>query len=101
MIDFEDQKDWELETKLVRGGTLRSEFGETNEAIFVTSGYVYESAEEAEQSFNGQKDRFVYSRFKNPTVGMFEKRMTLLEGAEDCRPTASGMPAGLASLAVQ
>ena len=101
MIDFEDQKDWELETKLVRGGILRSQFGETNEAIFVTSGYVYESAEEAEQSFNGTKERFVYSRFKNPTVEMFEKRLALIEGAEDCRGLASGMAAVFASLACQ
>ena len=72
--DLEAQRKWGVQTRLVRGGTLRSEFGETNEAIFVTSGYVYESAEEAEQSFNGQKDRFVYSRFKNPTVEMFEKQ---------------------------
>src|SRR5437016_5362312 len=99
--DFETQQKWKQQTRLVRGGTLRSEFGETNEAIFVTSGYVYESAEEAEQSFNGQKDRFVYSRFKNPTVEMFEKRLTLIEGAEDCRATASGMAAVFASLACQ
>ena len=101
MIDFEDQKDWELETKLVRGGILRSQFGETSEAIFVTSGYVYESAEEAEQSFNGTKERFVYSRFKNPTVEMFEKRLALIEGAEECRGLASGMAAVFASLACQ
>ena len=99
MIDLEQQKAWSLETKLVRGATARSQFGETNEAIFMTSGYVYESAEEAEQSFNGEKDRFVYSRFKNPTVDMFEKRLALIEGAEDCRGTASGMAAVFASLA--
>ncbi len=101
MIDYEDQKGWSLETKLVRGATLRSQFGETNEAIFTTSGYVYESAEEAEASFNGTKERFVYSRFKNPTVEMFEKRLALIEGAEDCRATASGMAAVFASLACQ
>src|SRR5581483_10490923 len=95
------QRNLKPQTRMVRGGTLRSQFGETNEAIFMTSGYVYESAEEAEQSFNGQKDRFVYSRFKNPTVEMFEKRLTLIEGAEDCRATASGMAAVFASLACQ
>ena len=99
MIDLEQQKAWSLQTKLVRGATARSQFGETNEAIFMTSGYVYESAEEAEQSFNGEKDRFVYSRFKNPTVDMFEKRLALIEGAEDCRATASGMAAVFAALA--
>jgi len=99
--DLEEQRKWRQQTRLVRGGTLRSEFCETNEAIFVTSGYVYHSAEEAEQSFNGEKDRFVYSRFRNPTVEMFEKRLCLLEGAEDARATASGMAAVFASLACQ
>ncbi|TAL03433.1 MAG: O-succinylhomoserine sulfhydrylase [Rhodospirillaceae bacterium] len=100
-IDLEAQRNWGLQTRMVRGATTRSEFCETNEAIFMTSGYVYESAEEAEQSFNGEKDRFVYSRFRNPTVEMFEKRLTLIEGAEDCRATASGMAAVFASLACQ
>ena len=101
MIDLEQQRQWNLETRLVRGATARSQFGETNEAIFMTSGYVYESAEEAEQSFNGQKERFVYSRFKNPTVEMFEKRLALIEGAEECRGVASGMAAVFAALACQ
>ena len=100
-IDLEAQRNWGLQTRMVRGATARSEFCETNEAIFMTSGYVYESAEEAEQSFNGEKDRFVYSRFRNPTVEMFEKRLTLIEGAEECRATASGMAAVFASLACQ
>jgi O-succinylhomoserine sulfhydrylase len=99
--DFEAQRQWSPQTRMVRGGTLRSQFGETNEAIFTTSGYVYESAEEAEQSFNGEKERFVYSRFKNPTVEMFEKRLALIEGAEECRATASGMAAVFAALACQ
>jgi O-succinylhomoserine sulfhydrylase len=101
MVDLEEQRGWGPQTRLVRGATARSQFCETNEAIFMTSGYVYESAEEAEQSFNGEKDRFVYSRFKNPTVDMFEKRLALIEGAEDCRGTASGMAAVFASLACQ
>jgi O-succinylhomoserine sulfhydrylase len=101
MVDLEEQRGWGPQTRLVRGATARSQFSETNEAIFMTSGYVYESAEEAEQSFNGEKDRFVYSRFKNPTVDMFEKRLALIEGAEDCRGTASGMAAVFASLACQ
>jgi len=100
-VDLEAQRKWGLQTRMVRGATLRSDFCETNEAIFTTSGYVYESAEEAELSFNGGKDRFVYSRFKNPTVDMFEKRLALIEGAEDCRGTASGMAAVFASLACQ
>jgi O-succinylhomoserine sulfhydrylase len=99
--DLEVQRKWGPQTRMVRGGTLRSEFCETNEAIFLTSGYVYGSAEEAEQSFNGEKDRFVYSRFRNPTVEMFEKRLCLIEGAEDARGTASGMAAVFASLACQ
>ena len=81
---------WRLATRLVRGGTKRSRFDETSEALFMTSGYVYDSAEEAEQAFNGVKARFVYSRFANPTVQMFEDRLALLEDAEFCRGTASG-----------
>jgi O-succinylhomoserine sulfhydrylase len=99
--DLEQQRRWSLQTRAVRGATARSQFCETNEAIFMTSGYVYESAEEAEQSFNGEKERFVYSRFRNPTVEMFERRLALIEGAEECRATASGMAAVFASLACQ
>ncbi len=90
--------DWRLATKLVQGGLLRSNFSETSEAIFMTSGYVYASAEEAEAAFANKKSRFVYSRFGNPTVQMFEKRMALLEGTEDARATATGMAAVFASL---
>ncbi len=92
---------WRQATRLVRGGTTRSRFDETSEALFMTSGYVYDSAEEAEQAFNGEKTRFVYSRFANPTVQMFEDRLALLEEAEFCRATASGMSAVFASLASQ
>jgi len=83
----------------VRGATERSQFDETNEAIFLNSGYVYKSAQEAEQAFKQEIDRYVYSRFGNPTVAMFERRLSLLEGAEDCRAMASGMAAVFASLA--
>jgi O-succinylhomoserine sulfhydrylase len=78
-------------TTLVHGGTLRSGFGETSEAIYLTQGFVYETAEAAEARFKGEDDGFIYSRYGNPTVDMFEKRMCLLEGAEDARATASGM----------
>ena len=70
---------WRAQTQLVRGGTHRSEFAETNEAIFMTSGYVYETAEQAQRAFREEEERFIYSRFSNPTVGMFEERMRLLE----------------------
>ena len=80
-------------TRLVRGGTRRSQFGETSEALFLTSGYVYEDAETAEARFKGEREGFVYSRFGNPTVAMFEERLALIEGAEACRGTASGMAA--------
>jgi len=91
-------KSWGRATKLVQGGILRSSFGETCEAIYMTSGYVYGSAEEAEAAFANTKPRFIYSRFSNPTVQMFEERMTLLEGAEAARATATGMAAVFASL---
>ena len=90
---------WRRATRLVRGGTLRSPFGETSEALYMTSGYVYESAEEAEQSFKGEKKRYVYSRYANPTLTMFETRLAQLEGADICVGTASGMAAVYASLA--
>lgn len=86
------------QTELVRGGLRRSGFDETSEALYLTSGYVYASAEEAEAAFKGDKDRFVYSRYANPTVAMFEERLRLLEGAEVCRATASGMSAVFAAL---
>ena len=85
-------------TELVHGGTLRSAFGETSEALFLTQGYVYESMEQAERRFKNEEPGFIYSRFSNPTVAMFEKRMALLEGAEAARATASGMAAVTASM---
>lgn len=86
-------------TRLVRGGLTRTHFDETAEAIFPTSGYVYASAAEAEAAFSGDVDRFIYSRYGNPTVAMFEERLRLLEGAEACMATASGMSAVFASMA--
>jgi O-succinylhomoserine sulfhydrylase len=89
---------WHEATALVHGGTLRSQFGETSEAIFLNSGYVYDSAEQAEARFKGDEEGFVYSRYANPTVAMFEARMCALEGAPAARGTASGMAAVAASL---
>ena len=88
-------------TQLVHGGTSRSAFGETSEAIFLTQGFVYDSAEAAEARFKGEDPGFVYSRYANPTNDMFEKRMCLMEGAEDARATASGMAAISAALLCQ
>jgi O-succinylhomoserine sulfhydrylase len=89
---------WRPATRLVHEGTLRSQFGETSEAIFLNSGYVYDSAEQAERRFKGDEEGFVYSRYSNPTVAMFETRMCALEGAKAARGTASGMAAVTASL---
>ena len=88
-------------TELVHGGTLRSPFGETSEALFLTQGFVYETSAAAEARFKGEEPGFIYSRFSNPTVAMFESRMALLEGAEDARATASGMAAVTAALLCQ
>lgn len=99
--DLRDGQRWRQATRLVRGGTARSAFDETSEALFLTSGYVYDSAEEAEAAFKGERERFLYSRFANPTVTMFESRLAGIEGAAFCRATASGMAAVFASLASQ
>ena len=93
------ERKWRPQTQLIRGGTRRTQFDETDEAIFMTSGFVYEKAEDAEAAFKNEIDRFIYSRYGNPTVEMFQDRMSLLEGAEACRATASGMAAVFASLA--
>ena len=85
-------------TALVHGGTLRSSFEETSEALFLTQGFIYETMEAAEARFKGNDPGFIYSRFSNPTVAMFEARMAMLEGAEAARATASGMAAVTASL---
>jgi O-succinylhomoserine sulfhydrylase len=86
-------KNWRPQTKAVRSGQTRSNFDETSEALFLTSGYVYPTAEEAEKTFKGESTHFQYSRFGNPTVAMFENRMVALEGAEACRATSTGMSA--------
>ena len=88
-----DKKALRPATQLVHGGILRSQFGENAEAIFLTQGYVYDSAEQAEARFKGVDPGFIYSRYANPTVWMFEERMRLLEGAGAARATASGMAA--------
>ncbi|MBV1704820.1 MAG: O-succinylhomoserine sulfhydrylase [Hyphomicrobiales bacterium] len=93
-----DPKSLRPATKLVHGGTMRSQFGETSEAIFLTQGYVYDSMETAEARFNGERPGYVYARYNNPTVSMFEERMALLEGAEAARATASGMAAVTAAI---
>jgi O-succinylhomoserine sulfhydrylase len=81
------------ETRLVHSGTLRSEFGETSEGLFLTQGYVYDTAELCEARFKGEDPGYIYSRYSNPTIAMFERRMIELEGAEACRSTATGMAA--------
>ncbi|HXQ51131.1 MAG TPA: O-succinylhomoserine sulfhydrylase [Stellaceae bacterium] len=90
---------WRRRTVLTQSGIQRSDFMETCEAIYLTSGYVYRSAEEAESAFANDGSRFVYSRYANPTVQMLEDRLRILEGAEMCRGTASGMAAVFASMA--
>ena len=87
------KKDYRPETRLVHAGTLRSQFGEMSEALFLTQGYIYPSAEECEARFSGKTPGYVYSRYSNPTMSMFENRMAALEGAEAARSTATGMAA--------
>ena len=93
--------DWQLhpDTASVRAGLARSGFGETGEALYLTSGFTYESAEEAVASFADETDHYLYSRFHNPTVSIFEQRLAALEGAELCVATGSGMSAMFASIA--
>ena len=95
------EPDWEInpQTAAVREGLARSGFGETSEALYLTSGFTYTSAQEALDSFTDETDHFLYSRFHNPTVAMFEKRLAAIEGAEHCVATGSGMSAMFASLA--
>ena len=103
MKDKKDQtlKNIRHQTKLVRGGLYRSSHGETSEAIFMNSGYVFENAEQAEARFAGEQEGYLYSRYGNPTVTMFEERMALNESAESCFATSSGMSAVFASLMCQ
>jgi O-succinylhomoserine sulfhydrylase len=99
--DLKNPAAWGEATKLVRGGTGRSAHGETSEALFLTSGFVYPDAETAERRFAGEEEGYVYARYGNPTVTMFEERLRLLEGAEACYGTASGMAAVWGALACQ
>ena len=92
---------WRPATQAVRGGTARSEFGETSEALFLTSGYAYDCAEDAAARFRGEQQGMTYSRLQNPTVQMLEQRIALLEGAEACRTMATGMAAMTAALLCQ
>jgi O-succinylhomoserine sulfhydrylase len=96
-----DPRGWGQSTKLVRGGLHRTEHGETSEALFLNSGFVYDEPETAERRFAGEDDGYVYGRYGNPTVTMFEERLALLEGAEACYALASGMAAVFGALACQ
>ena len=89
---------WRPETALVHAGITRSQYGETSEALYLTQGFVYDSAEQAEARFKQEDPGFQYTRFGNPTIAMFEDRLKVFEGAEDCRATATGMAAVTASM---
>jgi len=92
---------WKPATQLVHGGIERSQFGETSEALYLTQGFVYDNAEAAEARFSGDEPGYIYSRYANPTVSVFEKRIAMLEGAETARATASGMAAVTAAILCQ
>lgn len=94
-------RNWKPATQAIRGGTMRSEFGETSEALFLSSGYAYDCAGDAAARFAGEQEGMTYSRLQNPTVQMLEERIALLEGAEACRTMASGMAAMTAALLCQ
>ncbi|MFM8745909.1 MAG: O-succinylhomoserine sulfhydrylase [Aestuariivirga sp.] len=96
-----DPRSWGDATKLVRGGLDRSKHGETSEALFLNSGFVYDEPETAEKRFAGEDEGYVYGRYGNPTVTMFEERLALLEGAEACYALASGMASVFGALACQ
>jgi O-succinylhomoserine sulfhydrylase len=89
----QDPKDWRPQTRMVRGGMARSPYGEISEALYLTQSFAYDSAAAADRRFSGEDPGFIYQRFGNPTTQMFEDRLALLEGAEMCRATASGMSA--------
>jgi O-succinylhomoserine sulfhydrylase len=93
MSETASTKHYRPETKLVHAGALRSQFGETSEALFLTQGFIYDTAEQCEARFKGEDPGFLYSRFSNPNISMFERRMIELEGAEAARATATGMAA--------
>jgi O-succinylhomoserine sulfhydrylase len=94
----EDPNTWEIETRLVRGGMARTPYGEISEALFLTQSFAYDSAAAADRRFSGEDPGFIYQRFGNPTTQIFEDRLALLEGAEVCRATGSGMSAVQAAL---
>jgi O-succinylhomoserine sulfhydrylase len=94
-------QNWRPATQAIRSGTMRSEFGETSEALFLTSGYSYDCAEDAAARFAGEQEGMTYSRLQNPTVQMLEERIAIMEGADACRATASGMAAMTAALLCQ
>ena len=93
MSETASTKRYRPETKLVHAGALRSQYGETSEALFLTQGFIYDTAEQCEARFKGEDPGFLYSRFSNPNISMFERRMIELEGAEAARATATGMAA--------
>jgi O-succinylhomoserine sulfhydrylase len=97
----DDTRSLGLNTRLIHGGRMRSHFGETSEALFLSSGFVYDRAEDAEARFADREPGFMYSRVSNPTVRMFEQRMAILEGAEEATATATGMAAVQAALMCQ
>ena len=99
MTERQDLQGLRPDTLAVRGGQVRTGFAETSEPLFLTQGYVYKSAAQAEASFAGQEDHYIYSRYGNPTVSVFEERLRLIEGAEACFATATGMAAVFTSLA--
>ncbi len=101
MSEVKDTNRWRPQTRLVRGGLERSDHGETSEAIYLNSGFVYDSAESAEARFKGEEEGFIYSRYGNPTVRMFEERAAQMAGAEAAFATGSGMAAVFASLLCQ
>src|SRR5262245_18292321 len=97
-MDASAERRYRPETRLIHAGTLRSQFGETSEAVFLTQGFVYDSAEQCAARFRGEEPGYLYSRSSNPTVSMFVQRMAALEGAEASRATASSMAAVTAAL---
>jgi len=97
----QNPKDWKPATRLVRGGRLQSQFGETSEALFLNSSYTYETAEASEALFAGKSEGFKYGRYSHPNLAMLEERLALMEGAEACAVTASGMAAVFAALMAQ
>src|SRR3990167_2614708 len=100
-MDRATTRKWRPATRAVRGGTWRSEHGETSEALFLTSGYTYDDAQTVADRFAGEVEGMTYSRLQNPTVAMLEERIALIEGAEACRVQASGMAAMTAALLCQ